>query len=102
LRDLTPPHSTPTPPHPNRRTLRHYYARGRRSSSCYFEIFSRSHKKESRLCVEVPVLVSSPEVWAHTVSSSSGRPLGFLYSWVLLMFGLGTLSGGLPSVRRTQ
>jgi hypothetical protein len=36
----------------------------------------------------------SPEVFAHR--QVAGRPLGFLYSWVLLMFGLRTLSGGPP------
>jgi hypothetical protein len=67
--------------------------------------------------VEVPVLVSSPEVWAQSQVTLGGSsccthggspevfalplqvagPWGFLYSWVLLMFGLGTLlSDGPP------
>ncbi len=51
-------------------------------------IFKCSHvpiKRQSFMCMEVPVLIGSPEVW-NTLRWPSLRN-GFLYSWVLLRFG---------------
>jgi hypothetical protein len=101
----TPPH--PTPPHPNRRTLRHY-ARGEEILVLLF--WKCSHvpiKKESRVCVEVPVLMSSPgssctqgggvlpEVFAHR-RQVAGRPLGVPVLMCSPDVRFGRLSGGPP------
>lgn len=75
------------------------------------KMFSRSHKKKRvGYCMcggsrthefswEFLYSRGGGSSWGFCTSSSSGRPagpLGFLYSWVLLMFCLGTLSGGPP------